>query len=61
MCTCGLSDQSDNRAFDLGEGYSVRGVEAFRLLSAEMGLHSLDLTNPGFAFVDSFVAEAPRA
>ncbi len=39
------------------KGNSVRGVEAFRLLSAEMGLHSFDLTNPGSAFVDSFFAE----
>ncbi len=42
------------------KGNSVRGVEAFRLLSAEMGLHSFDLTNPGSAFVDSFFAEMPR-
>ncbi len=39
------------------KGNSVRGVEAFRMLSAEMGLHSFDLTNPGSAFVDSFFAE----
>ncbi len=43
------------------KGNSVRGLAAFRLLSAEMGLHSFDLTNPGSAFVDSFFAEVRSA
>ncbi|WP_181703152.1 glutaminase A [Chthonobacter albigriseus] len=43
------------------KGNSVRGVESFRLLSAELGLHAFDLTNPGSAFVDSFFAGAGRS
>lgn len=43
------------------KGNSVRGVGAFRLLAAELGLHAFDLTNRGSAFVDSFFQDPDRA
>jgi glutaminase len=41
-------------------GNSVRGVAAFRMMSAEFGLHAFDLTNPGSAYVGSFFSGAGR-
>ncbi|WP_075213977.1 glutaminase A [Mongoliimonas terrestris] len=41
-------------------GNSVRGVEAFRRLSAELGLHAFDMTNPGSALIGSFFTGSGR-
>jgi glutaminase len=36
------------------KGNSVRGIEAFKMLSDELGLHAFDVTNTGSAFVSTF-------